>query len=153
MSFELFFRYWNPHQVGEVNSILSASMETPDWLEPEESWCWFLMTSPSTSQKNVQKLIRYNPRPHLGFKKPFILTLAPWISCLAPEINTTLYFTTVSVGRLALLHRWGVEFIWTEGISGQPWFRKMSYLSLSTERMGSNDAPGAMSTVSAQILV
>ena len=34
-TFELFCRYWNPHQVGEVNCVLPTSTETPDQLEPE----------------------------------------------------------------------------------------------------------------------
>ena len=55
---ELFCRYWNPHQVGEVNCLLSTSTETPDGLEPEGWWCWLPPTSPPTNQKNVHQLIK-----------------------------------------------------------------------------------------------
>ena len=33
--FELFYRYRNLHQVGEINNMLPTSTYTPDWLEPE----------------------------------------------------------------------------------------------------------------------
>ena len=56
MSLELFCRYWNPHQVEEVNCRLPTSMYIPDQLEPEDWWCWLLISSPPTNQKNVHKL-------------------------------------------------------------------------------------------------
>ena len=35
LSFELFCRYWSPHQVEEVNCMLLTGTFTPDQLEPE----------------------------------------------------------------------------------------------------------------------
>ena len=51
---ELLCRHWTPHQVGEVNSLLPTSMETPDLLEQAGWWCWLPLTLPPASQKNVQ---------------------------------------------------------------------------------------------------
>lgn len=54
-SFELFYRDWNHHQV-EVTCILPTSTQTSDQLEPNNWWCWLLLTSSPTSQKNVHEL-------------------------------------------------------------------------------------------------
>ena len=48
--FELFCRYWNPHQVGEVNCIYCQ-------LKPEGWWCWLPLASPPVNQKNAHELI------------------------------------------------------------------------------------------------
>ena len=57
MSFDLFCRYWNLHQMEEVKYMLPTSTQTPDQLEPEGWWCWLSMTSPPTNQKNVHELV------------------------------------------------------------------------------------------------
>ena len=51
MSFELFCRYWNPHQGEEVKHLLPTSMKTPDQLELEGWWYCLLITSPPGNQK------------------------------------------------------------------------------------------------------
>ena len=66
---ELFCRYWNPHQVREVNCMLPTSTETPDRLEGKGWWCWLPLTSPPTNQKNVHELTmpslnHYYKTPH-----------------------------------------------------------------------------------------
>ena len=55
-NFELFCRYWNPHQRGEVNCLLPTSRETPDLSEPKCWWCWSPLMSSPTNQKKVYKL-------------------------------------------------------------------------------------------------
>ena len=42
--------------VGEVDCLLPARILTPHQLEPEGWWCWLLVTSPPTNQKNVPAL-------------------------------------------------------------------------------------------------
>ena len=54
--FKLFGRYWNPHQVGEVNCMLPTSPLTPGRFEPEGWWFWLPLTSLPTIQKNVHEL-------------------------------------------------------------------------------------------------
>ena len=39
------------------NGMLPTGTQTPDQLELEGWWCWLLLTSPPTNQKNVPKLI------------------------------------------------------------------------------------------------
>ena len=59
-TFGLFWWYWNPHEVGEVNindDMLPTSTWTPDQLEPEGWWCWLPFTSPPTYQENVHEMI------------------------------------------------------------------------------------------------
>ena len=55
-TFKLFCRYWNLFQVGEVMVCC------PQACRPQTSWtwglwCWLLLTSPPTLQKNIHKLI------------------------------------------------------------------------------------------------
>lgn len=57
MSFDLFYRYWNPHQVKEVTCKLPTSTLTSDGLELEGGWCRLPVTTPPTNEKNVHKLI------------------------------------------------------------------------------------------------
>ena len=62
---ELFCRYWNPHQVGDVNSICSQAHKPSGWLEPKGWCCWLPITTPPTNQKNVHELTTHpNPLPH-----------------------------------------------------------------------------------------
>ena len=46
-----------PHQLEEVNCMLSTSTWTPSHLELEGWWSWLQITSPPANQKNVLELI------------------------------------------------------------------------------------------------
>ena len=70
MAFELFWRDWDPHQVGEVNWVLPRSRKTPGLREPKVDDADSL-TSPATNQKNVRELI--TPSLNQDYKHPTTL--------------------------------------------------------------------------------
>ena len=51
---EFFCRYWNAHQVEEVNCTLTKPMDTPDQLKPDVWWHW-LLKSPSYLTTNQSR--------------------------------------------------------------------------------------------------
>ena len=55
---ELFCRYWNPYQVGEVNWKMPTSTCRPQtgW-KTEGWWCWLPLTTSAAHQKSVHELI------------------------------------------------------------------------------------------------
>ena len=65
--FELFCRYWNPHQVEDVLFIAYClkAWRISDQLESEGWWCRLPLTSPPTNQKNIHELITIPERPSL----------------------------------------------------------------------------------------
>ena len=89
MSFELFCGYWNPYRVEEANCVLTTSMWTPDWLEPEGGWYWLLATSPLTNQKNVHELITYLATLNLTL----CLKTLPWKSLRSSGLLSSLFGT------------------------------------------------------------
>ena len=107
--FELFCRYWNSYQVGEINGVLLTNTETPDQLEPEARWFWLPLTTSPTNQKNVHKLIMtslnhyYN---HYSLTSPNLDTQFwghyPTMTLFAWQSNKAIlfYFTPNSVSKL-----------------------------------------------------
>ena len=133
MSFELFCRYWNPHQVGEVNCRLRTSTWTPDWLEPGW-WCWLLIPSLPTNQKNVHELVTHPATLSLilSFKNlslkaigelgVFEHSLSPLL-VQHPTINVALPSPQPGVSRLALLCTGKWTQVWFGNISIPHWCR------------------------------
>ena len=85
--FELFCRYWNPHQVEDILFIACylKAWRISDQLESEGWWCRLPLTSPPTNQKNVHELITI-PESH-----SLILSLKtfPWKPYRNPGLLST----------------------------------------------------------------
>ena len=115
--FELFCRYWNPHQVEDILFIACylKAWRISDQLESEGWWCRLPLTSPPTNQKNVHELITI-PESH-----SLILSLKtfPWklaaslcllntncLDSLLDALWSTLHFPSSQPGsgRVALLY-------------------------------------------------
>jgi len=103
---ELLCRLWNLHQVGEMNWILP-----PDCPEIEGWWCWLLITSPPTNQKNVQKLTTHLTTVCLTLS----LKTFPWKPLGSLSLLSTSYLHSVPGAHrkcCALLHQDLVSLDW-----------------------------------------
>ena len=116
MSFDLFGRCWNPHQMEEVKYMLPTSTQTPDQLEPEGWWCWLSMTSPPTNQKNVHELVA------LLFEHYDSSLPAPgWLPLACKAVKAALSHFTQNGGQVSIWQWWpGARFrphseCWAQG--------------------------------------
>ena len=101
--FELFCRYWNPHQVGETNCMLPTSTQTPDPLEPDDDDADSHLPYHQTNHKNVHELtmpmpswkhyyktIHY-PSPGGDISFEGISLLWPPFACKATQLSILFY--------------------------------------------------------------